>query len=394
VFIGPQSSGKSTIAKIISFCSWLEKNKHELDGSYLFSKSVIDRMVSFHRMEGYLSDQSQLFYQGENLAFAYNCKENEFPQEFKTKDYNIVHNDENETFFFSLERRSNPKVLYIPAERNFVSSVQNLRKYDESDDSINNFVFDWHEAKGSYAKESALALIHLGMKYFCENGTDYIQISEDNSIRLRNASSGLQSVTPLLVVADYMTRGLYEKERPFSVEEQDVLNDLLHKLATENFPSDNVANLKRRLSGFLQGKVYTHTQFIIEEPEQNLFPSTQKDLLFSLLADINHGKSHRMVITTHSPYILYALNNSMLAYLVKDSVIEGIRSEIDCMDAAFNPKNVSVWQIEDGCLMGLDGKENTTIQDGKGLIRKNYFDSIMGSIMKDFNNMVNFYDAG
>ena len=25
VIIGPQSSGKSTIAKIISFCSWLEK---------------------------------------------------------------------------------------------------------------------------------------------------------------------------------------------------------------------------------------------------------------------------------------------------------------------------------------------------------------------------------
>ena len=27
VFIGPQSSGKSTIAKIISYCSWYEKNK-------------------------------------------------------------------------------------------------------------------------------------------------------------------------------------------------------------------------------------------------------------------------------------------------------------------------------------------------------------------------------
>ena len=25
VFIGPQGSGKSTIAKIISFCSWLDK---------------------------------------------------------------------------------------------------------------------------------------------------------------------------------------------------------------------------------------------------------------------------------------------------------------------------------------------------------------------------------
>ena len=27
VFMGPQSCGKSTLAKIISFCSWLEKKK-------------------------------------------------------------------------------------------------------------------------------------------------------------------------------------------------------------------------------------------------------------------------------------------------------------------------------------------------------------------------------
>ena len=31
VFIGEQSSGKSTIAKIISFCSWLEKNANKDD---------------------------------------------------------------------------------------------------------------------------------------------------------------------------------------------------------------------------------------------------------------------------------------------------------------------------------------------------------------------------
>ena len=64
VFIGPQSSGKSTIAKIIAFCSWLEKNKHELEGSYLFTDSVIDKMITYHRMEGYISDDSQIFYQG------------------------------------------------------------------------------------------------------------------------------------------------------------------------------------------------------------------------------------------------------------------------------------------------------------------------------------------
>ena len=77
VFIGPQSSGKSTIAKIISFCTWLEKNKHEMGETYLFSNKVIDKMVGYHRMEGYLSEESRIFYQGDNFAFAYNWPDTE-----------------------------------------------------------------------------------------------------------------------------------------------------------------------------------------------------------------------------------------------------------------------------------------------------------------------------
>lgn len=117
----------------------------------------------------------------------------------------------------------------------------------------------------------------------------------------------------MLVVSDYMTKGMYEKERPFSVEEQDVLNKLLHDLAVDSTQINNVAELKRRLYGFLTGKVYSHTQFIIEEPEQNLFPKEQYKLIEYLAGIINHGKQHRLTITTHSPYIMTALNNLIQA---------------------------------------------------------------------------------
>ena len=141
VFIGPQSSGKSTVAKIIAFCSWLEKNKHELDESNLFANSVIDKMVSYHRMEGYLSDDSYIFYQGDNIAFADNWpKDKDMPVEFEENDFNVSHLVEKEVLFFRLERLSNPKVLYIPAERNIVSVVPNLRKYDDSKDSLQSFI--------------------------------------------------------------------------------------------------------------------------------------------------------------------------------------------------------------------------------------------------------------
>ena len=357
VFIGPQSSGKSTIAKIISFCSWLEKNKHELEGSFLFSGSVIDKMVSYHRMEGYLNDNSQLFYQGDNIAFAFNWPLSEtihldFPQDH----YNISQVVDKEVLFFNTERLSNPKVLYIPADRNFVSVVPNLRKYDDSKDSLQSFVVDWFEAKRSFNKENALDLIDLGMKYYSDNDEDFIQLENGQIIKLRNASSGLQSVAPLLIVADYMTGGMYDKERPFSVEEQDVLAKLLHKLAIESLPTNDMADLKRRLAGFLQGKVYSHTQFVIEEPEQNLFPQEQYKLMEHLASIINHGKQHRLTVTTHSPYIINFLNvllrrpSESESYLHHEDLNVFLLSEGRITDMMMHNKSRTRWAVDTSVL--------------------------------------------
>ena len=53
-----------------------------------------------------------------------------------------------------------------------------------------------------------------------------------------------------------------------------------------------------------------YSNIIVEEPELNLFPETQKDLIYDLLEMINSGRDH-LLMTTHSPYLLYALNNCM-----------------------------------------------------------------------------------
>lgn len=359
VFIGPQSSGKSTIAKIISFCSWLEKNKHELGGSRLFTeKSLIDKMIGFHRLEGYLSEDSQIFYQGNNLAFVYNWPKTEaLLLEFLGHSFSEFRVSEKEVLYFSSNRSSNPKVLYIPAERNFVSVLPNLQKYDDTSDNLQSFIVDWFEAKRSFKKENSLNLIDLGMRYFSENDEDYIQLSEGRAIRLKNASSGLQSVTPLLTLVDYMTKGIYEKERPFSVEEQDVLNKILHSLAIESLPTDNIQDLKRRLNGFLQGKVYSHTQFVIEEPEQNLYPHEQYKLMEYLASIINHGKQHRLTITTHSPYIINFLNvllrrpeKPSTSYITHDNLNAFLIADGNLTDLMMHDKSKTKWAVDTSVL--------------------------------------------
>ena len=48
--------------------------------------------------------------------------------------------------------------------------------------------------------------------------------------------------------------------------------------------------------------------FIIEEPEQNLYPQTQVDVLKNIITCCNRNKQNSAVVTTHSPYVINYLN--------------------------------------------------------------------------------------
>ena len=180
--------------------------------------------------------------------------------------------------------------------------------------------------------------IHMDIFDFYTGSSTYISESEDPLASLIGEMNPLDE-TKLKSVADYMSNGMYEQERPFSVEEQDVLNKLLHDLAVESLSTKDISDMKRRLTGFLQGKVYSHTQFVIEEPEQNLYPQEQYKLVEYLTSIINHRKQHRLTLTTHSPYIINFLN-----VLLRRT--EGSKSYV-------SHENLNVYLISDGHLTDM-----------------------------------------
>ena len=188
----------------------------------------------------------------------------------------------------------------------------------------------------------------------------------------------------------WLSSGIYDENKPFSPAESQRVRDIIEHISGNT--TENEMELINRLKGFIQGRVYTHTQFVVEEPEQNLFPKTQMDMLYHFVSEINHGRNHRMVMTTHSPYVLYALNNCMLAFLVKDNLDEGTISSIECVQYALNPADVSVWAIKDGYLRNDKNEPHKTIQDARGLIRKNYFNDVMRQVMGDFNKLLEYDD--
>ena len=377
VFIGAQSSGKSTLAKIISFCTWLDKHTDRTTKQYV--NGAIDSLKKYHRLtDAYFSKDSVIFYQGDNIAFVYNWPEYD-PMPFDKEDYVAeLHPTMNEIYFEKPGREKNPKVIYIPAERNFVSAVPNLRDYQEDNDNLQDFVNTWFRIKRKYTKEKALDVLNLGFKYYYQedNYQDLVTIENGRSIPLEASSSGLQSIIPLLVLINWMSEGIYAEEKPFSPAENEEIEKLIMSGFGDLAKLDPLTVEKvNRFVGFLSGRIYTHTQFIIEEPEQNLFPETQCDLMYHILSSVNHGKNHRLVMTTHSPYILYALNNCMDGFSVSDRLPENLRSTIKSASSFINPDYVNIWQIRDGKL------ENIKAGDSVG---QHYFNEIMNSILDDY----------
>jgi hypothetical protein len=192
-----------------------------------------------------------------------------------------------------------------------------------------------------------------------------------------------------------LSKGIYEQKKPYSPNEERVLNDLMKELnSTKQVTEDQkneVDKLVKRIQGFVEGRLYTHTQFIVEEPEQNLFPETQCLLVYELLMSMNHGKQHRLVMTTHSPYILYALNNCLLAHKVSDSIPIEKFGNSGAIKASIDPSYVRVWEIKDGYLKPFcDDSPFKTIQDKDGLIRQNFFNSSMQKIILEFNKFLSY----
>lgn len=400
VIMGPQSSGKSTIAKIISYCTWVEKDvsvNQSLD-AYKVDGYFKKKIEEFHKLRGYFKKDAEIVFESEVVKLQY--ADQKLSIEWVDK--------------YAYKRS---KIAYIPAERNIVIMPE-MEKVEIPNNNIRSFLFDWFDAREIHSKEKYFAVLDLGMSYYFneESKENHIVVAEGpekNDILLSNASSGLQSIVPLITIIEYLTGWIYNNEQDISFEEDKKQTSVSHnlniELVVERFVGKEVTDKDDLKSVFkiikkmldenddkvLQLVDYwsevtnnlfktNNTQLIIEEPEQNLFPVAQRDLVYYMLGKCKDGgQNHRLSFTTHSPYILYALNNCMMGYIISDKMPEVEQAKLKSRQAWIDPKLVSVWEIENGKIKSIQGED--------GLIGNNYFDVSMKNVMDDFYCMLNYY---
>ena len=75
-FIGPQSSGKSTIAKVLSTCMWLEKEAATTLTEHLTysSEEFVALIEDFHKIQGYFCEESTVDYVTDAVVLHYDKK--------------------------------------------------------------------------------------------------------------------------------------------------------------------------------------------------------------------------------------------------------------------------------------------------------------------------------
>ena len=314
VIIGEQSIGKSCVLKVACFCTWVEKRIEIEQSVRRFEKKTafIEELENFHRLNGYVHKNTFIGYESDFMKFFYN-NEDGFSYEWKPDRWEY----------------KRPKVSYIPAERNMVAVIPNWFEVKSVADNIQDFMADWSDARKSVEKDKEILNLDVAYHYDEGSDTDYVKMKDGHILPFTNVSSGLQSLIPLYIHLLNITSKKYQEREDNSVKHQSEIENLVKALVEyygKNIGEPYIKNPKYgtinqetglekefipnpEMTQWLMTKIINlskihHCEVFLEEPEQNLFPSTQQILMKTLLGFIGRQQCNTLFISTHSPYIL------------------------------------------------------------------------------------------
>jgi len=360
VFIGNQGSGKSSVAKLISTMSWLEKalirgdfGENDLKIYHRFIK----KHCAYQNIDSYFKDDTEIEYIGTAYSFI-----------FSHGTLTIINEKEN-LFSVDSSKYLVPKIMYVPAERNFVSAVDNPSALKKLPPALYTFLDEFENAKQELKESLDLPVNNVKYEYHKLNKMSYI-LGEGYKIRLSKSSSGFQSLVPLYLVTRYLAESInkksYSLKKELSIEEKNIIKHKIADIFEKEALSDEL--LEIALEHLLSR--YKNSCFIniVEEPEQNLYPTSQKDILYKLIEYAKLNEGNRLIVTTHSPYIINYLTlavkaNSVLQKIkptTKSEELENLLGKIVPTLACLDPNDTIIFELDD--------KGNITILENyKGL---------------------------
>lgn len=373
LFVGDQGTGKSSVAKLFSMFKWLEKvlNQRKYDPTYFEQYNRFrTKLCAYHRLESFLTDDTYIKFEGQMYDFS-----------FQEGTFNIM---DKKTVVDGIS-----KIMYVPAERSIVSVAENRSKLlKELPDSCETFADEFVNAKNFFKNGYELPFEGLRFEYNVLNGAGWI-FGLDYKVRLINASSGIQSSLPLCMVSEYLSKKTSDNEEiKLSKEEKDKLEKRVTEIMQNDSLTDSIKDIMiRQLSS---ANRYDRFINIVEEPELNLFPQSQMEVLLSLVANNATSDNNMLVLTTHSPYSLAIINTLIMGGKAYRNADEQKRNEIE----KILPHDYHL-AIDDIAAYRLSSTDESycqsVINPKTGLVAKNDLDAASDDIMRIFNSLYLIY---
>jgi predicted ATPase len=222
IFIGNQATGKSTIVKIYSVFLWLEKMLYRDTLTYdLVKENFVNSYCAYQGLELFFKDDTYLYYKGKAFSFIY---ENQQLEIIKSNINNYL----------------SPQVVYTPAERNFLSSINNPTNLKNLPKILSAFLSEFEKAKEDISNIQ-LPLDNLIFEYEKETKKSFIG-GNNHKIPLSVSASGVQSLLPIYLISKFFSGKQKENNtvRQISLEEQNKLKENLKKILSNNELSDEI----------------------------------------------------------------------------------------------------------------------------------------------------------
>lgn len=406
VFTGPQASGKSTVAKSIFFFKNIKNlllmqiNKRfygESDTMKLSTKNHLIKEVRSNFLQTFGTtwcmdnDMSMEYYYTDTIYIKICLKNDPISPNYIWIDFSEklidflnayddvqldvladAHNNGNikkhiDAFFENCE-----EVIYIPAGRSLMTlfSSQLMFMYSVMNDDQKRSL--------DYCTRNYLERI-MQLKPSFSNS---VQTLIKNKIELTDIKINRES---LQQCADLMKQILQGEYRNVDGEER-------LQMAEDRYVKINFASSGQQEAVWILNVVFYYllnnkkSFFIIEEPESHLFPNAQK-LITEFISLAKNG-GNKILLTTHSPYILGTINNMLYANRISKEVDNAILGKIINPLKWLGFEKMSAYYVESGVI-------HSCLDEEFEAINNEIIDGASDEINIDYEKMADLrYDSG
>ncbi len=407
ILIGPQASGKSTIAKTIFFFKSLNDDlvkyfiaaveTNDVSKSLgTYAKSIRQKYLDYFGSSTHLDGLHLKYYYTETIWISIAIEPShkyitpKFSKPFQEKFSILV--KESEGFLKSIGHR-NPSLL---TSTDLLQIDSDRRKFFSNIKDKCNSIFDeYRELIFIPAGRSLLSTLSDQLQVINSRNLDFLMrtfLDKINIVRpiFNKSLSDIIKERRLLTqykidynktkLAEEIISKILKGKYQYDKDGEKIFFDT-NKYVKMNFSSSGQQeSLWILLLLFIIILEKQNVFIVIEEPEAHLFPEAQKEIS-NLIALMSNIENSQVIITTHSPYILASINNLILA----NKVGSGKKDVSDRI-------NKSLWIRRDKVYAALvaSGQVKDIIDKELNIIQQENIDSVSGAINDEFDFLFQF----